>query len=130
MLTKEQIKTCWNAVFSNSCASVTDGHFGGGLYAKFYLAKDKLEFPNGISENDPLGYFARVDGEEYKEINLGLSIAPPVGSYLAYGNAKMRKVTIKNITEDKLIARFKAIHSFVMENADKLHKVQFDIATK
>lgn len=127
---KLTIITCWEQVFHNSCASVTDGCLGSGIYVKGYLAKDKTEWTNGISHNDPLNYMASLEGEIYKELDLGLSIKPPEGSHIAFGSAKLRKVTIKNATPEKLVARFKAIREFVMANAQNMHRLNFDISTK
>lgn len=127
-MTDDDIKTAWRDVFPNSCCSIS--HPLGGIYAKFFLAKDNSEFPNGISHNDPLNYMAEYSNGTYREVNLGLSIAPPAGSYLVYGTAKLRKVTIKNATPEKLTARFKVIRAFVMEHADQMIKLSFDISTK
>lgn len=110
-----EIKEVYAEVFPKSLASVSPGCLGGGLYLKGYLL-NKGEFPNGISHNDPLSYMAVFEDGEYSESNLSL-FCKPTEKYMAYSSKRLRKKTIKNITREKLLARFEEIKAFVKENA-------------
>jgi len=82
-------------------------------------------------ENDPLNYSALLDENgNWKEWATSMFIAPPEDSYLAYGSAKFRKKSAKNVTLQQIQKRFKQVKDFVTQNADKLHQVKFDIGEK
>ncbi len=116
IITNQQLKDLWMQVFPNSYASASDGCLGDGQYLKGYI-QAKTEWANGISHNDPLGYMGSLYGDVYKDENLGLDIKPN-NPYLAYGNAKIRKKTIKNVTTEKLLKRFNEIKQFIIDNKE------------
>jgi hypothetical protein len=123
-VTSEQIKSAWLEVFPNSAC-----HFGvylGGGRFSGRLLRDEEQI-NGIAQNDPLGYSGWVEGDDYREDRLHLFVKPPAGANLVYGSVKLRKVTIKNATPEKLVKRFQQIREFVRENAGDM---KHDVSTK
>lgn len=127
-VTPATVADAWYSVFPNSMCNARN--IMGDNAFSFRLAKDKSEVSNGILENDPLSYSAFIRDGNWEEHMGSLSIAPEAGSYMAYGSARLRKKTIKNVTKEQLIKRFKEVHAFVSANADKMHNIKFDIADK
>jgi hypothetical protein len=127
-VTPAAVADAWYSVFPNSLCNARD--IMGDMAYKFRLAKDKSEVASGIFENDPLSYSAFIRNGNWEESTGSLSIAPEAGSYMAYGSARLRKKTIKNVTKEQLVKRFKEVHAFISANADKLHNIKFDIADK
>ena len=117
---KETVKQIWQDVTNGRLMSANKAALGDSYFYKGYHAKDRAEFANGISQNDPLNYMFEIDGDLYRETMLYLLIKPEPGSYLAYGRAKMRSATIKNITPEKLRKRFEKIEQFLQDNKENM----------
>lgn len=66
----------------------------------------------------------------YREDSASLFIAPPAGSYLTYGRAKLRCKTIKNVDRAKLVKRFIELRDFIREHKDETIRLCFDINEK
>jgi hypothetical protein len=90
---------------------------GGGLYFKAYLSKDNSEVANNINENDPLNYMAYFEDGKMSEEYASLSVKPSNPMYYCE-QAKMRKVSIKNVDYAKLVARFLRLKEFIKANGD------------
>ncbi|MFA6198880.1 MAG: hypothetical protein WC679_00540 [Bacteroidales bacterium] len=132
-MTAEEIKVIWAKVFPNSFLSIGKGALGGGLYATGYLAKDKSEFSNGISNNDPLRYRFNIDnGVDYEEDGASLLQNPEKGSFMAFSSVKLRKKNIKKIDAKKLEKRFQEVKAFVKANVGNMpdYSELFDINSK
>ena len=128
IMNAQDIANCWNQAMPNSRVSV--GSFLGTLGFNFRISKDSSECANGIADNDPLLYKAvlKADGS-FQEINLNMLVKPD-NVYMVYGTVKMRKVTLKNATPEKVLKRFMAVRAWIMENAGNLKNPCFDINTK
>jgi len=129
-VTAEQVRDAWMAEFPNSSVNVRKA-FGGGTTFSFHLVKDKSEVSSGIMDNDPFNYAALLDENgDWKEWRTYMHVAPPEGSHLVYGSEKFRKKSAKNVTLQQIQKRFKQVKQFVAQNADKLHRIHFDIGEK
>lgn len=117
---KETVKQIWQDVTNGRLMSANKAALGDSYFYKGYSAFNKSEFVNGISHNDPLNYMFEIDGNLYRETMLYLLIKPEPGSHLAYGRAKMRSATIKNITPEKLRKRFEKIEQFLQDNKENM----------
>jgi len=127
----EDAKSAWAEVFPNSRCSVRS--FLGSAYFAGYLAKDSSECANRIPENDPLryvGWYRFDEGDVYKEDHIGLFVAPPAGSNLVYGSAKLRCKSIKQPDRAKLVKRFSELREFIRSEKDNLIHLHFDINQK
>lgn len=125
------IKSAWAEVFPNSNCSARS--FLGSTCFVGRLAKDSSECANKIIENDPLNYsgWYRMDpGDVYKELRADLFVAPPVGSNLVYGRAKLRNKSIKQPDRAKLVKRFLELREFIRKNKDNMIHLHFDINQK
>lgn len=118
-ITGEQIKAAWREVFPASAC-----YFGGGCFSGRLLRDEQI---NKITQNDPLNYAGWIEGDDYKEYRLSLLVAPPPGANLVYGSVRMRKVTIKGATPEKLVKRFQQIRDFVRANVGNM---KHDVSTK
>ena len=126
---ERKAESAWYNVMPQSICRVSS--MSTTIYGNLYLAKDQSEFPNGISNNDPLAFSFQIDQYgTYHETATSLYIKPPIDSYLALGRVNMRKKTIKNITEVKLVKRFNEVRDFIILNKVNLARVQFDINDK
>ena len=127
----EDVKSAWEEVFPNSRCSVRS-YLGSACFAG-YLAKDSSECANRIPENDPLryvGWYRLEEGDVYKEDRIGLYVAPPAGSNLVYGSAKLRCKSIKQPDRAKLVKRFSELREFIRSEKDNLIHLHFDINQK
>ena len=115
-----QIMIAWLEVFPKSHIHSFNSSLSGTVFTKAYL-QTKSEWSNGISENDTLSYMFVIDSNNnYSESRLSL-MCKPLKSYM-YGNSIcLRKKSIKNIDYIKLVARFKQINQFIIDNTDNLH---------
>lgn len=127
-LTVDQIKDCFHQVFPNSMLIVRSG-FGGGTCFSLYLAKDLSEVPNRIIQNDPLSYSAWLKDTTWSEESVSLAIKSEE-KHLAFGRAKLRSKTIKNVDKNKLMTRLHELRTFVLANAHLLVNPMFDIHSK
>jgi hypothetical protein len=123
----EMIKSAWTQVMPNS--TVYARKVMGTHFFNFLLSKDRSEVANGILENDPLSYSARVDDGVFKELS-GSLFVKPTEPYMAFGREKFRLKTIKNPTREQLVKRFTDVRNFIMSNADKLKDPKFNIEEK
>ncbi len=126
-LSKEEVVSCWHEVFHNSSAHAQT--IMGTDHFSFRLAKDKSEVPNGIMDNDPLSYRASIDGSSWSESMISMLVKPTTVN-LVYSSVKLRKKTVKNVDHQKLVARFREVRKFVMDNAHNLKNPLFDISNK
>ena len=117
---RADILSAWLEVFPNSHARVSAGIYGGLHFVGTIQAKNEWE--NGIMENDPLRYTAWLEGENWEETALGLSVKPSPGSYLYCETVRLRKQTIKQVSREKLVKRFQKIKAFIQENKDNCIK--------
>ena len=65
-LTETQIQQAWNTIFPKSLININN-FSDGSLYVTCYLAGDRTEWANRISQNDVLSYVFKIDGTTYKE---------------------------------------------------------------
>lgn len=128
-LTNEQVFQLWQKVFPNSMIITYKGLLSDGDYFKGKLAKDRSELANGISENDPLNYMFNIENGYYEEYYQSVFIKSD-NSCMAYGRDRLRKKNIKNITADKLLARFKQIKELVVRNKANFINLEFNINDK
>ena len=133
----EDAKSAWAEVFPNS-RCVVRSYLGSVCFAG-YLAKDSSECANRIPENDPLRYvgwyrlddtFKSLNSDVFKEDRIGLHVAPPAGSHLVYGSAKLRCKSIKQVDRAKLVKRFSELRDFIRSEKDNLIYLHFDINQK
>ncbi len=115
----QDIKKAWLEVFPKSECYPSVGALGGGIYTKCYL-QTKNEWSNGISQNDPLSYLFVIDDNDYSESSLSI-IGKPFNPHMYASSLNPRKKTIKNIDYNKLLARFKQIKQFIIDNESELH---------
>ena len=132
-LSNSQVKQIWETIFPNSLISITS-FSDETLYVNCYLAGSRDEWANGISNNDMLSYVFKINGNVYKEdcVRLLLQVRPE-DKYLAFSSEGIRKKTIKNLDEKKLLARFKEIHAFITKFKNEMpnqYKNLFDIDVK
>ena len=114
----------WKDVFQHGNALTQKFNVGGGeILFRGFLSADKTECASNIRENDPLYYKAEYNAETniFKEDALVLHVKPDEGSYLALGSVRLRKVTIKNATPEKIKARFEVLlNDLVLPNLERL----------
>ena len=132
-LTETQIQQAWNTIFPKSLINI-NVFSDTSLYVTCYLAGDITEWANRISHNDVLSYVFKIDGTTYKEncASIVLQVRPE-DKFYAFSREVLRKKTIKNLDENKLIARFKEIYAFVTKFKDEFpnqYKDLFDINEK
>lgn len=116
------IRAVWLKVFPQSSCSVQKACLSSNVfYINCYLYLPK-EFPNGISQNDPLNYMFEYDAytETYREIYCSISCKPIPGTFYAMHSYPLRKKTIKNINEVKLLQRFQEIKAHCILHAHEL----------
>lgn len=132
VITPDRVKEIWGEVFPNSMIIASKACLGDSYFFKGKLAKDINESNNRILHNDALNYMFNIDGDTYKENYNSLYIKPDPEKerYLVYGSSHMRKKTIKNITEEKLLKRFKQVKEHVVANKDNFKNLLFDINDK
>ena len=123
------IKETWNKVFPNSSITVRNGGYGT-LYCNAYLAKDKTEFANGISQNDPLNYSFCISSFVYSEMCCSIGNLKPNDKFHVYSSLSIRKKTIKNIDVTKLENRFKQVKEELIKVKDSMINLSFDINSK
>jgi hypothetical protein len=125
---KTQIAQIWNEVFKHGTTKMHTGAiFDEISYIKGYLSASSKECPSGIRENDPLYYSAHYDCESniFKEVACMIYTAPPAGSHLALGSEKLRCVTIKDVTPEKIAKRFeKILRELVLPNINNFNNTQ------
>jgi len=126
-MNSQEVIDCWKQVFPNSAASARTIMGSSGF--RFYIAKDSSETVNKIMDNDPLMYSAFLKDGEWAEHLLYMFVKPTTTNRV-YSSVKMRKKTIKNVTEEELIKRFHQVRTFIMNNASDLKDPMFDITTK
>lgn len=130
-LSQNEIETIWKKVFPNSQISVRSAAFGGGIYCKGYLAKDKSELSGGYWENDILNYSFDITNGHYVESATSIYTKPPQGANLVYGRAKIRAKSINDINAVLLEKRFNDIKRMVMSVKDNLpNDLRYDINNK
>lgn len=130
-LTQPEIETIWKKVFPNSQISVRHGGFGGGIYCKGFLAKDKSELSGGYWENDKLNYSFNITDGRYKETATSIYTKPPQGANLVYGKVKIRAKSINGINAALLEKRFNDIKRMVISVKDNLpNDLRYDINDK
>jgi len=125
----DRILQLWQEVFPNSMLLISKACLGDGCFYKGKLAKDRTESANGILENDALNYMFGIDERGYIEYKQSVYIKPDNPLYV-YGCDRIRKKNIKDITEEKLLKRFKDIKALVLKNKDNFKNLLFDINTK
>ena len=118
----------WKEVFPLSSCGVIQ--MNSMVFFTMYLARDNTEVANGIMLNDPLSYRATIEGNDYVETDLGLFVKPEPGSHLAYDRVKLRKKTIKNVTEEKLLKRFRDIQAWLIIHHHRIKDPLFDLDKK
>ena len=128
-ISKERIKELWSEVFPNSNMYINNACLGSGLSCSGRLAKDKSECNNNIIENDPLTYHFLIENGNYEEYRAYIYIKP-TNPYMVYSSQRLRKKNIKNITSDKLKARFEQVKALVVDNIDNFINIKFDIKSK
>jgi hypothetical protein len=130
-ISKEEIETIWKRVFPNSQISIRPASFGGGIYCKGYLAKDKSELSNGYWENDMLNYSFKITDNRYEESATSIYTRPPQGSNLVYSRAKLRAKSINGINAITLEKRFNDVKRLVISVKDNLpNNLKYDINDK
>ncbi len=119
------IKELYMNVFPKSHVAGNNGHFGGDdLYIRGYIQSPD-EWINKISNNDPFNFMIIYNPitNVYQERELSL-IVKPTRPNMVYGHVKMRKKTIKNVTPEKITARFEQIRDFIKSNLpDAAHDI-------
>ena len=125
---KEMILSAWREVFPESFASA--GAVLRSVYFKGALGRDKSEFTNGILDNDPLTYYGGFYGDTFMEDIATLTVRPAEGSRYYCDAVKMRRVTIRNVTQEKLVARFKKLREFIISHRAEVMPGPFDLNKK
>jgi hypothetical protein len=124
----EDVKKAWHQVMPNSAISARK--ILGGWTFRFFLVNSKDECANGILENDPFYYSARLSGDgTFEETNSYMHVKPTKPN-MVYGSVRFRKKTIKEPTFEKLVKRFSDVRNWIMSNADNLKYIKFDIRNK
>lgn len=131
-MTNDDILKLWKQIFPNSMMIINKACLGDNYFFKGKLAKDRSESNHGITENDALSYMFTINKGAYKEFDVSLFVKPdPVTEkYLCYGRKKLRKKTIKEVTEEKLLKRFEQVRQLVVDNKDNLINLLFNINDK
>jgi hypothetical protein len=127
----EVVKAAWAEVFPKSRCIVRN--IMGSTCFTGFLSKDNSEVSNGIIQNDPLsysGWYAMDNTDVFKEEAASVSIAPPAGSYLAFGSASLRRKSIKQPDHAKLVKRFSELRELIRSNKDNMIQLHFNINEK
>ena len=127
------VNKTWKKAFPKSFVSATKGVLSGDGFAiaTFTLGKDKSEWENGISENDPLSLtmvFENKSGEIITEFSANSLSISPDNPYMAFGRKKInvRKFRTKDLKalEKKLTMAFGRVKDTVK---DALAKDEFSV---
>lgn len=119
-MTNDDIKLAYYQLFPLSYVSISKGILGSNdIYGKGFI-QNKNEWANKISHNDPLNYMFSIDDNGlYTEHSLSIQVKPK-DKYMYSSSEKLRKKTIKNIDNKKLIARFYEIKEFIILHKDNM----------
>lgn len=127
---KEKIVELWKDVFPNSSMFIRNALVGGnGFSCCGRLSNGKNEVSNGILENDPLTFYFLIENNNYYEYRAYIHIKPN-NKYMVYSTVNLRKKNIKNVTEEKLKARFNQVKQLVIDNKDNFINLHFNINDK
>lgn len=134
-------------LFPNSAVKVSGGSGIGSdsIFITFTIGKDKSEWSNGISQNDPMYHSIIIHGIVGPDGNINdgkfqtdagiarLSVKPEEGSYMAFDNIKTgwRKFSLP---ADKIPARldkyFKNLKKLAKDNIDRFTDNDIDVVKR
>ena len=101
---------------------------GDGLTVRIALGRDKTEWENGISHNDPMinsfMVFPQKDGSFSLEASLAIKSLKPKEKYMAYSSEKIRTRKLKFQGDEEGLKKaletfdkyFKALHDVLKKN--------------
>jgi hypothetical protein len=121
--------------FPNSYVNVKhDNGFKDSIYGAFMLGKDKTEWANGISENDPLKHTFHIwfepDGTYQLEWSQGNMTIKSENPMFAFSRIKTGMRTKRGTAQDiirTLDNFFKKLPIIVSENKEKIHPSDIEL---
>lgn len=125
------VTAAWKEVFVNSHISAKPFIFGGdGAVVTGLLSGSIDECTHKVIHNDPLNYVGFYEDGAYKEDVVSVFVRPAPGSHLALDTVKLRKVTIKDPTHDKLVKRFTQLRNMLIDNVDRIYAPEMNVPSK
>jgi hypothetical protein len=135
----QKIKDVMSKNFPKSYAeTMYSTNLGKSIYGKFTLGSGKEEWPNGISNNDPLIHTFHVffNGNDKYELrwSQGNMTVKPESPHMAYGRVKTGLRDKKSATQDQVLKSiddfFKKLKTIVKDNKDKIHPNHVELFKK
>ena len=112
-------KVC-NETLPNFGVWFRKSYLGSGNLVTITLANKQSNFPNGYMLNDPLGYAFMLEEGNYEEGHAPSICVNPKEAFLYCSVEKIRRKSIKGITEDKLKKRLLQVKQLVIDNKDNI----------
>ena len=122
--TQKKIIELWHEVFPNSHMGTSRLCLGKGFWFRGILASGKHECSGGYFENDNMRYTFMLDEDGYNGENASICLNPKT-QYLYCSTECLRKKSIKDVSFEKIKARFEQIKEFIVLHKDNILKNEF-----